>query len=333
MRHLKLVHWLLLGIVFVAVPAGANAQVAVGVAVHIGPPALPVYVQPVCPAPGYIWTPGYWAYGPAGYFWVPGTWVLAPEPGLLWTPGYWGYGPGGYFWHAGYWGPHVGFYGGINYGFGYTGVGFVGGYWSGRNFYYNRSVTAVNVTVVHNTYTREVVVNNTAASRVSYNGGTGGITARPTSAEVAAGRERHVSATSVQTQHFEAARGNPALRESANHGNPSVAATKTAGVFSGPGVTAARRENANASAANGGKGQPAAQTGQQGSFKNGGQSGSAAANSNAGAHPQDSNAAGAGGQGKSAGGGGHTEGKQQHQGKSGEGRERGGERGGGKPPR
>ena len=28
------------------------------------------------PGPGYIWTPGYWAYDPAdGYYWVPGTWV------------------------------------------------------------------------------------------------------------------------------------------------------------------------------------------------------------------------------------------------------------------
>ena len=26
--------------------------------------------------------------------------------------------------NAGYWGPHVGFYGGINYGYGYGGVGY-----------------------------------------------------------------------------------------------------------------------------------------------------------------------------------------------------------------
>ena len=113
MRRLKLIHWVLLALLVPALPATSHAQIAVGVAVHIGPPALPVYVQPVCPAPGYIWTPGYWAYGPAGYFWVPGSWVLAPTPGLLWTPGYWGWGAGGYFWHGGYWGPHVGFYGGI----------------------------------------------------------------------------------------------------------------------------------------------------------------------------------------------------------------------------
>ena len=54
-----------LGVLALAAPA--PAQVAVGVSVHIGPPALPVYVQPVCPGPRYIWTPGYWAWGDDGY--------------------------------------------------------------------------------------------------------------------------------------------------------------------------------------------------------------------------------------------------------------------------
>ena len=62
-----------------------------------------------------------------------------PYSGALWTPGYWGDGDGGYFWNAGYWGPVVGFYGGIDYGFGYFGTGFYGGYWNGGNFFYNRA--------------------------------------------------------------------------------------------------------------------------------------------------------------------------------------------------
>ena len=75
-----------------------------------------------------MWTPGYWAYDPDnGYFWVPGTWVVAPAPGLLWTPGYWGWGGLHLSGTRAIGCPHVGFYGGINYGFGYTGVGFVGG--------------------------------------------------------------------------------------------------------------------------------------------------------------------------------------------------------------
>src|SRR6202789_4340398 len=116
-----LVAILLIGVLFVS--GGAMAQVRV--AITVGPPVLPVYDQPICPGDGYIWTPGYWAYDDAdGYYWVPGTWIEAPEVGFLWTPGYWGWGNGGYFWNVGYWGPHVGFYGGINYGFGYSGVGF-----------------------------------------------------------------------------------------------------------------------------------------------------------------------------------------------------------------
>jgi len=49
--------------------------------------------------------------------------VMAPEPGLLWTPGYWVFRKAFTFFSR-LWGPHVGFYGGVNYGYGYTGVGF-----------------------------------------------------------------------------------------------------------------------------------------------------------------------------------------------------------------
>ena len=48
---------------------------------------------------------------------------MAPEVGFLWTPGYWGWGGDGFVFYEGYWGPQVGFYGGINYGFGYFGDG------------------------------------------------------------------------------------------------------------------------------------------------------------------------------------------------------------------
>ncbi len=110
---------------------------------RIGPPALPVYTQPPCPAEGYLWTPGYWGWRTEGYYWVPGVWVMPPRVGVFWTPGYWGFAGGLYGWHAGYWGPHVGFYGGINYGFGYGGVGFVGGRWGGGRFVYNTAVMNV----------------------------------------------------------------------------------------------------------------------------------------------------------------------------------------------
>jgi WXXGXW repeat (2 copies) len=240
MRIARFIFLFVLAAGILAMPAPSRAQVAVGVSIHIGPPALPVYAQPICPGPSYMWIPGYWAYGPDGYFWVPGTWVLAPEPGLLWTPGYWGFGEGLYVWHAGYWGPRVGFYGGINYGFGYTGVGFAGGYWRGGNYYYNRSVTNVNVTVIHNTYNTTVVNNNTTINRASFNGGPGGIAAQPTREEMAAERDHHVAMTGEQNRHFEAARGDRSLLASENHGRPEVAASARSGEFRGRGVERAR---------------------------------------------------------------------------------------------
>jgi hypothetical protein len=210
----------------------------VGISVSFGPPALPVYEQPVCPGDGYIWTPGYWAYeDDGGYYWVPGTWVEAPQPGYLWTPGYWGWGGSAFLFHAGYWGPTVGFYGGINYGFGYVGHGYEGGYWNSGHFYYNREVTNVNVTVVHNVYNKTVIVNNT---RVSYNGGNGGVEARASAEEERADRERHVGPVAAQTQHVEEARRNPELRASANQGRPPIAATQRPSEFKGNGVVAAR---------------------------------------------------------------------------------------------
>jgi hypothetical protein len=120
------------------------------------PPQLPEYQQPPCPDPNYIWTPGYWAYGQEGYYWVPGVWAYAPYTGALWTPGYWGYNSGRYGFHRGFWGRYIGYYGGVNYGNGYVGRGYYGGYWNNDQFHYNRQVTNVNVTTIHNTYISNV---------------------------------------------------------------------------------------------------------------------------------------------------------------------------------
>jgi WXXGXW repeat (2 copies) len=201
----------------------------VGLAIHVAPPPLPVYVQTICPGPNYILTPGYWAYDDVdGYYWVTGAWVLAPEVGLLWTPGYWGWGDGVYLWHAGYWGPHVGFYGGINYGFGYTGVGYSGGYWDHGAFRYNTAVSRVNVSVIHNTYNRPISRGATAG-RVSFNGGRGGVNARPTAAEESVASERHVQATSAQVQHQQASGKDRSQFASVNHGRPAATATAKPG--------------------------------------------------------------------------------------------------------
>lgn len=232
----RLLLLVLLAAVTLAMPVAATAQVSLSVV--IAPPPLPVYTQPPCPAPGYIWTPGYWAWGPDEYYWVPGTWAAPPAVGLLWTPGYWGWSSGVYVWNAGYWGPSVGFYGGVVYGFGYDGAGFLGGYWRGDQYYYNTSVTNVSTTVVRNVYRRPVYERRERA--VSYNGGPGGLSSRPTRDQIRAAHERRWGATSLQRRQERAARSDPSLRVAVNHGRPPIAATPRAGAFKARGVTAAR---------------------------------------------------------------------------------------------
>jgi hypothetical protein len=230
MRTAVALRALVFSFVLLALSQVSFGQVAIGISVGFAPPALPVYEQPICPADGYLWTPGYWAYDDVdGYYWVPGTWIEPPEIGFLWTPGYWGWGGSAFIFHEGYWGPHVGFYGGINYGFGYVGVGYEGGRWDGGHFAYNTYVNHVNTTVIHNTYnTRVTVVNE---NHVSFNGGNGGVEAHESEQERSYANERHVGPVATQTQHVQAARGNPELRASANHGKPPVAATARAGDF------------------------------------------------------------------------------------------------------
>ena len=222
-------------------PLMSMAQIGINISVNLAPPELPVYEQPAIPDEGYLWTPGYWAWGDdfQGYYWVPGTWVLAPQPGYLWTPGYWGSNGGAFVWNEGYWGTQMGFYGGVNYGYGYGGSGFQGGYWQGGHLFYNTSVVNVGTTNITNVYTK-TVVNNITVNRVSYNGGSGGVQAQPTAVELAAAHAQHLPPTAAQQQHVQGARSNPALRASANHGNPPIAATAKPGVFSGAGVIAAK---------------------------------------------------------------------------------------------
>ena len=208
-------------------PAIAPAQaISIGIAIHTAPPPLPVYVQPPCPTSGFLWTPGYWSYAPEGYYWVPGVWVAPPQIGFLWTPGYWSFAGGGYGWHPGYWGPHVGFYGGVNYGFGYSGIGFGGGVWAGNLFRYNTAVMNVNTTVIHNTYIDRTVINNTIINRTSFNG-PGGINTRPTPQQQQFASERHFGATVNQQQHQSFASQDRGAFASVNNGKPQTVAMNT----------------------------------------------------------------------------------------------------------
>ncbi len=251
-----------------AMTAASFAQI--GIAIRIGPPALPVYEQPPCPAEGYIWTPGYWAYDYdySDYYWVPGTWVLAPQRGYFWTPAYWGWGGDRFIFHEGYWGPRVGFYGGINYGYGYFGNGYQGGRWDHDRFFYNRSVNNVNVTNIHSVY-NTMVVNNVTVNRVSYNGGNGGTNARPTPEQEDALRDRHIPPIAAQEEHMRAAQADRELRASVNHGRPTIAASPKPGAFRERGVVPGREE-AGAPYHPGGNRNGAEERGPQGNFPHSG---------------------------------------------------------------
>jgi len=215
-----------------------HAEARVFISVNLAPPLLPVYEQPPLPGPGYLWTPGYWAYADGGYYWVPGTWVRAPYRGALWTPGYWGWGGGGaYVFHGGYWGLHVGYYGGINYGYGYTGNGYYGGYWNRGGFYYNRAVNRLDGVRITNVYNR-TVINNTVVNRYSFSG-PGGINRPPTRQELAFAHERHMGPVGAQVQQRVLASRTESLRASVNHGNPPIPATPRAGEFTQKGAVAA----------------------------------------------------------------------------------------------
>jgi hypothetical protein len=204
------------------------------------PPPLPAYDQPPFPGPGYIWTPGYWGWnGDADdYYWVPGTWIEPPDPGLLWTPGYWRFYNGRYLFSDGYWGPQVGFYGGVNYGYGYGGNGYAGGRWQGRQFYYNDQANNFGGRRIATTYSQSVSQN---AGGASFNGGPGGLRAKPGPAEIAAAQASHIAPTGGQRQQAHLASGETQLRASVNRGSPPIAATSRPAAFNvAAGVTAAR---------------------------------------------------------------------------------------------
>ncbi len=215
------------------------------------PPPIPEYNQPPPPGPDYYWTPGYWAWNNEDYYWVPGVWVPPPQTGVVWTPGYWAFSEGVYLFRRGYWGPRVGFYGGVNYGYGYFGHGYEGGRWDGDRFYYNTAVNNLGPKPPPNVYRAPVtidnrIVNNVAAlngipnvNRTSFVGGPGGVKAAPTAQERQAGQEQRIPPTAQQRHQARAAAVDPKQFLDANRGKPPVAATPRPADFKGPGVVPA----------------------------------------------------------------------------------------------
>src|SRR6202008_3556109 len=97
--------------------------------------------------------------------------------------------------------------------------------WRGGHFAYNTAVVNVNTTVIHNTYiNKTVIVNNRTVNRTSFNGGPGGISARPTHGEMSGRRESHIRPTEAQASHEHLASANHGNFASENHGKPATAA-------------------------------------------------------------------------------------------------------------
>ena len=149
------------------------------------------------------------------------TWVR------YWTPGYWGWNGGLYIWYPGYWGPHVGYYGGVNYGFGYFGIGFVGGKWRGGVFDYNRAV--MHVGAAHGWGGNRVYEDRTVVGRNTVGKQPRGLQRRagrhqsssPRRKRTRTMHEQHMAPTSFQTQHDAAAMHNTNNYFSHNHGHPT----------------------------------------------------------------------------------------------------------------
>jgi len=197
----------------------------VSISLDIAPPPLIVDTQPSCPDDGYLWTPGFWAYDDnAGvYYWVPGVWVQPPEVGLLWTPAYWGWNGNAYVFNQGYWGPTVGFYGGVNYGHGYWGNGYGGGRWNNGHFAYNTAANNVAGGRIHDTYADRSVVRS-SSNRVSYNGGKGGLSTRPTAQQQQVSQQSHVQPTPQQQAHIQTAAQTRSHQVKVNTNKPATSA-------------------------------------------------------------------------------------------------------------
>ena len=230
-KRISLISLFMLGMFIQPSTVEARVQVGITIRVRTAPPALPYYDQPYCPADGYLWIPGYWAYSNYydDYYWVPGVWVRPPHYGYLWTPGYWGYSNGYYGFNNGYWGRSVGYYGGVDYGYGYGGSGYYGGRWNGNHFQYNTAVLNVNRNVVRYVYTdrthRRI---NATGSRSSYNG-PGGVRTMPNARERVIMRETHARPTAEQTNHQQSASKNRSQFKSVNKGRPATTSVNRVG--------------------------------------------------------------------------------------------------------
>ena len=149
----------------VAIPAPTPPQFSVSVGATIGapPPPLPVYAQPPLRRRTTSGTPATGA-GERSVLLGSGNLVAGASARPVLDAGVLASLARRLRLEPSYWGSSVGFYGGVNYGFGYYGTGFVAGVWAGNNFRYNTAVANVNRTVIHNTYVDKTVTNKNVST-------------------------------------------------------------------------------------------------------------------------------------------------------------------------
>jgi hypothetical protein len=62
---------------------GAFAQIRVNINIGPPPPRREVIIQ--APNPGWVWIPGYYAYGGSNWEWRAGRWEAPPSPQHIWV--------------------------------------------------------------------------------------------------------------------------------------------------------------------------------------------------------------------------------------------------------
>jgi WXXGXW repeat (2 copies) len=67
------------------------------------PPAPIVEEYGVAPAPGLVWTDGYWNWVGGRHVWVAGHWLQPPHRGYRWEPHQWVRVQGGWQLREGHW--------------------------------------------------------------------------------------------------------------------------------------------------------------------------------------------------------------------------------------
>jgi hypothetical protein len=136
----------------------------------------------------------------------------------------------------------------IDYGFGYNGAGYSGGRWDNGRYFCNSAANNLSAAHITNVY-NQTIVNNTTVNRASFNGGAGGVAAKPTNEELLAEKEPHVPASRLQVDQARASGMRGEQFASTNQGKPAIAATQRPGEFKGKGVVPAKAAGKAAQAA------------------------------------------------------------------------------------